>query len=804
LQKLDARLHAELHRLRTDRGDSAGNAGLARREVEVVVRHSGTLATLSDLGLKVTASSGNDALGFIRLSDLEAFAAQPQIERVRLAGTPRPALDRSVPAINVPIVWQAPPGYKGRGVIVGIFDSGIDITHKNFRNPDGSTRILRLWDQTARPPLPPGIHAPPRLKYGSGTPIPMNYGAEYTKAHLDTMLAASAPPQPLPGIEEDEGVPPHGSHITGIAAGNGLQADGCHAAGVYVGVAPEADLVIVKTRIPSYTSILHGFRYIIHVAATASNFPDGRPRPVVINCSWGGPGVTDGARIAQKEVDDLLNGTRSRAIVASAGNRGNADIHVRFSVPAGGSRKVAFRVLEGIVAVIRDRAQDALEFSYNASAQLECTLESPRHAQVLGPIAQGDSDTKPLDDHDVTFASTAVPNALTGRQEISVVVHPANQTKEVLNGIWTLTFTEKAGHQADVDGWIQPESGDLFPRFVDHPPDVMFDPTGTMEVPAIAKTVIAVGNFNPDTGKLEDTSALGLPIGPTVPAADVKPDLVAPGQAIFAPRSGARSADKCSDCSVDFYAYGCGTSQAAPHVAGVVALMFERNKTLSWSEIRMILRNSARPPKPSILPATALPNNAWGTGIVDAGAAVNLVTPSTASASGDGGGTAVPDSDPPTPMVPDPDGTFNPIPMADTPALWPVWLPGFARHTQALNPVLARSPALNLVLALVSTHVDEVRRLINSNKKVAAVWRRHGGPALVRHLLAQPTRELMMPPIVANFNVVTLLDQLIVILERYGDAALRADAVRYRAFLLTLPGSRLSDLDRLASATAVP
>ena len=94
-----------------DRGDSAGNAGLARREVEVVVRYSGTLATLSDLGLKVTAASGNDALGFIRLSDLEAFAAQPQIERVRLAGTPRPALDRSVPAINVPIVWQAPPGY---------------------------------------------------------------------------------------------------------------------------------------------------------------------------------------------------------------------------------------------------------------------------------------------------------------------------------------------------------------------------------------------------------------------------------------------------------------------------------------------------------------------------------------------------------------------------------------------------------------------------------------------------------------------------------------------------------------------
>ena len=163
---------------------------------------------------------------------------------------------------------------------------------------------------------------------------------------------------------------------------------------------------------------------------------------------------------------------------------------------AGGrSAEIAFRVLEGIVAVIRDRAQDALEFSYNASAKLECTLESPRHAQVLRPIAPGDSDTKSLDDHDVTFASTALPNPRTGRQEISIVVHPANGTKEVLNGIWTLTFTETAGHQADVDGWIQPESA-ICSRFVGHPPDVMLIQL-ELRKPAIAKTVIAVGNFNP-------------------------------------------------------------------------------------------------------------------------------------------------------------------------------------------------------------------------------------------------------------------------------------------------------------------
>lgn len=98
--------------------------------------------------------------------------------------------------------------YTGRGVLMAVIDSGIDYGHPDFRNPDGSTRIAQLWDQTL--------------------------GKVYTKDQIDQALAAPD------SFERYEIVPSrdlsgHGTHVAGIAAGNGRASDG-----KYKGMAPDS------------------------------------------------------------------------------------------------------------------------------------------------------------------------------------------------------------------------------------------------------------------------------------------------------------------------------------------------------------------------------------------------------------------------------------------------------------------------------------------------------------------------------------------------------------------------------------
>ena len=112
-------------------------------------------------------------------------------------------------------------GLTGSGVIVGIIDSGIDYTHPDFRNPDGTSRILFLWDQTAAGPPPQGFRN----------------GTEYTQARINEALLSPDPMTSVP-FTDTAG---HGTAVAGIAAGNGASSSGTEK-----GVAPNAGLIVVK------------------------------------------------------------------------------------------------------------------------------------------------------------------------------------------------------------------------------------------------------------------------------------------------------------------------------------------------------------------------------------------------------------------------------------------------------------------------------------------------------------------------------------------------------------------------------
>ena len=97
-------------------------------------------------GLRTTISS---TLGPVE--QLYVLAALPHVFFVEAVKRYRPTLDQSIPEARANLVRSRNPngsfnGTTGKGVIVGIIDSGVDWRHLDFRKPDGTTRLKFLWD----------------------------------------------------------------------------------------------------------------------------------------------------------------------------------------------------------------------------------------------------------------------------------------------------------------------------------------------------------------------------------------------------------------------------------------------------------------------------------------------------------------------------------------------------------------------------------------------------------------------------------------------------------------------------------
>ncbi len=110
---------------------------------------------------------------------------------------------------EIEIPRRAAPPFGGSGCIVAALDFGLDFAHPNFVNPDGTTRLLSLWDQSAT--------------YDPAYPNPYGYGRVYSREAVNAALLAPDPYQALhyhPAIS-DTGKGSHGTHTMDIAAGNG-------------------------------------------------------------------------------------------------------------------------------------------------------------------------------------------------------------------------------------------------------------------------------------------------------------------------------------------------------------------------------------------------------------------------------------------------------------------------------------------------------------------------------------------------------------------------------------------------------
>jgi hypothetical protein len=397
----------------------------------------------------------------------------------------------------------------------------------------------------------------------------------------------------------------------------------------------------------------------------------------------------------------------------------------------------------------------------------------------------------------IVSPATVMPN---GQKFIALQI-VATAANPVAKGPWSFSFQETAGQPATIDIWVEREDNDVFPMFTKT--DAVRDYSIT--IPGTCLSVITVASYDPDRflglGDLDlsDFSSWGLPIAAVPAGRRVKPDIAAPGQKIMAAASGtARHGPPCCACCNYLHVDMQGTSMASPHVAGAVALLFEKNPELTCEQARAFIQlGASRDSIPSGQMPVVLPldhgggaignpgqpgykeifwNNMWGSGRLDARASVDaVVIPPGGGGGGGGGGNPAPA------FIEREDAVARTVPE---------------HRLLGLPAGLTEHPAFQLVAALVSTHVDEVRRLIDQNKRVAVVWRRGGGPTILRHLLERPRGAVpLLPAEVESFPLKDLLDRLMKVLSRFGSETLRLDVERWGELVLAAPGSDIDALD---------
>ncbi len=464
----------------------------------------------------------------------------------------------------------------GRGVVVALIDWGLDVGHPDFRNRDGSSRIMALWDQRARL----GGHS--NNRYG--------YGWVHDRASIDRALRQRDPYSVLSYHPADAGAgPTHGTHTAGIAAGNGR-------GGGPAGMAPECDIVFVHLatatgergdNLGDSVALLEAIDFIARVADQ---------KPWVLSLSMGRhAGPHDGCTLTEQGIDSALSAVPGRACVQSTGNYYSRPIHTQGVLRPGEVRDIGFHTGE------EDGFAHEIDIWYSGRDRITFELIAPSNT----PAARAETGARTT----VVIGSQSVGRLYNRRRDPN---NHDNQAHVYLDpsaprGTWTLRLRGTDVIDGRYHCWVErdPSCSTCQPSF--EPNDVV--PSSTTGTICNGFLTVAVGAY--DAHRPDRPLATFSSSGPTRDGR-FKPDIVAPGVEVLSARSAPRT-PAANDSKV---ARMSGTSMAAPFVAGTVALMFEAaSQPLPVRQTRELLLQAANP-------LVGESQARWGSGYVDVAAAV--------------------------------------------------------------------------------------------------------------------------------------------------------------------------------------